>query len=162
MKRTDITALFPNATDEQIKTLMDLNGADINAAKSGMNDLQTQLAAARSEAEAAKRAGADAESAAELKKAIGRAAELEKELNGLKLANSLRELREKVAKEKGVPAALLSGDTEDACKAQADGILAFSKQQGGYPALPDGGEFQGAPAGATRDRFAAWAQQNLI
>ena len=33
MKRTDITALFPDATAEQIQQLMDLNGQDINNAR---------------------------------------------------------------------------------------------------------------------------------
>lgn len=34
MKREDVLKLFPEATEEQIKTLMDLNGSDINSAKS--------------------------------------------------------------------------------------------------------------------------------
>ena len=46
MKRTDITGLFPDATTEQINALMDINGADINSAKAGITDLQTQLATA--------------------------------------------------------------------------------------------------------------------
>ena len=46
MKRTDITGLFPDATAEQINALMDINGADINSAKAGFADLQTQLATA--------------------------------------------------------------------------------------------------------------------
>ena len=43
MKRTDITSLFPEATDEQIKALMDINGNDINNAKKGVEELQVSL-----------------------------------------------------------------------------------------------------------------------
>jgi predicted nuclease with TOPRIM domain len=43
MKRTDITSLFPEATDEQIKALMDINGNDINNAKKGVEELQASL-----------------------------------------------------------------------------------------------------------------------
>ena len=149
MKRTDITALFPEATDEQIRTLMDINGADINAAKSGMTDLQGQLTAAQS-------------SITELEKrpTVEALAAVQAELDRLKAANAVSALRAAVAKEKGVPAELLTADTEETCKAQADGILAFAKPAG-YPILPDGGEAQGAANGAARDRFASWAANNL-
>ena len=36
MKRADITALFPEATKDQIDQILNLNGADINAAKGGL------------------------------------------------------------------------------------------------------------------------------
>lgn len=161
MKRTDITALFPQATDEQIKKLMDLNGSDINEAKKGGDELKGQLDKALAELEAAKKANAGAPSPDELKTAQDAAAKLEKELTQMKLANQLRELRETVAKEKGIPAELLTGDSEDACKKQADGILAYAKSQQTYPQLPDGGEAGGASQGTTRDKFAAWAQGNM-
>ena len=161
MKRTDITALFPEATDEQIKKLMDLNGSDINEAKKGGDELKSQLEKALSELEAAKKVSAGAPSADELKTAQDTAAKLEKELTQMKLANQLRELRETVAKEKGVPAELLTGESEDACNKQADGILAFSKSQQGYPSLPDGGEAGASAQGAARDKFAAWTQGKL-
>lgn len=161
MKRTDITALFPEATDEQIKKLMDLNGSDVNDAKRGGEDIKRQLAEALGQLEAAKKASEGAPSADELTKARDQAAKLERELTQLKLSNQLRELRETVAKEKGVPAELLTGENEDACKAQADGILAFSKSRQAYPKLPDGGEAGSAPQGATRDRFVSWAQGKI-
>lgn len=162
MKRTDITKLFPDATDEQINALMDINGADINAAKRGMDDLRTQLSAAKSDLEASQKAAAAAASAEELKTAQDRAAALESELNGLKLSNQLRDMRAAVAKEKNIPVELLTGDSEDACKAQADGILAFARPNG-YPVLRDSGEVNKSGAGlTTRDQFAAWAEQNQI
>lgn len=160
MKRTDITKLFPDATDEQIQALMDINGSDINAAKRGMDDLKTQLSAAKSDLEASQKAAAAAAGADELQKAKARAEALENELNGLKLSNQLRDMRAAVAKEKGVPVELLTGDSEEACKTQADGILAFAKPQS-YPVLRDGGEAKANGAsGLTRDRFAAWAEEN--
>ena len=150
MKRTDITALFPEATDEQIKTLIDLNGADINTAKKGMEDLQTDLAKARGrikELEAV-------DNTQDLKDARELAGRLQTELDGLKAANALRDMRASVAKEVGVPADLLTADTEDACKAQAQGILGFAKSQG-YPAVKDGGELSTTTNLSAVD--AAWA-----
>lgn len=113
MKRTDITELFPDATREQIDKLMDINGSDINAARKGSDELRQQLAAATAALDGATK-DADA-----LKRAQERAAALESELNVLKI----KDLRAGVAKEKGLPAELLTGDTEDACKAQADALL---------------------------------------
>lgn len=159
MKRTDITALFPNATDEQIKTLMDINGADINSAKAGVDDIRKQLDSANAEIEAAKKAALTAVSADELKKANDRAAALEKDLTELQAKNQIRDIRDNVAKAKGLPADLLTGDTEDACNAQADAILAFAKPTG-YPQVRDAGET--APAGtSTRDQFARWAETQI-
>jgi len=97
----------------------------------------------------------------ELQKAQDQAARYKSELDRLKSENAQREIREKIAKEKGVPANLLTGDSEEACKTQADAILAFAKP-GGYPLLRDGGEGT-PPAGgmSTRDRFDIWAKENL-
>lgn len=143
MKRSDITALFPDATDEQITQIMNLNGTDINNAKNGLTDLQTQLTAAQQRiTELEARPTAEALSA------------LQTELDGLKAANTLRNMRAAVAKEVGVPAELLTGETDEACRAQAQGILDF-KNAGSYPNVRDGGEPQTHPgkAGATD---AAW------
>lgn len=160
MKRSDITDLFPDATDEQVKKLMDLNGSDINAAKAAGDETRKQLDAANAALAAAKKTAETAISAEEHKKATDRAAALEKELADLKAANALRDLRYKVAGEKGLPADLLTGDTEEVMKAQADAILAFAKPSG-YPKLPDGGEARPGAATATRDRFKAWAEEQL-
>lgn len=150
MKRTDITELFPDATDEQIDRILNLNGSDINAARGSMNDLQGQLATAQNRVtELEKRPTAEDLAA------------LQTELDGLRAANALRDMREKVAGEKNVPASLLTGDTEDACTAQADAILNFAKAQPGYPPVRDGGEPGTPPKLAPRDRFAAWAEGKL-
>ena len=83
----------------------------------------------------------------ELKKAQQQISDLSKELTGMKNAEALRLLREKVATEKKVPASLLSGETEEACAKQADEILAFAQPK--YPAIRDAGEIHNPPSPAT-------------
>lgn len=158
MQRKDITDLWPDATKEQIDKLMSINGADINAAKGDMAGLQTQLTAAQSELQKLKDGAAGKPD--ELKEAKDAIANLTNELNGMKHADQVRRVREKVSGEKKVPASLLTGETEEACTAQADAILAFAKS-GSYPAVPDGGEASPSGTVATRDRFANWAKDNL-
>ena len=48
---------------------------------------------------------------------------LEAELNKLKKADTVRQVREKVAKDTSVPAELLTGEDEESCKKQAEAIL---------------------------------------
>ena len=43
MKRDEIKAIFPEATDEQLKSVMDLNGADVEKAKSKVTALEAEL-----------------------------------------------------------------------------------------------------------------------
>lgn len=109
-------------------------------------------------AKAAKFDEAEEAGKTELQKANDRAAKLQSQLDDLTRANTLREVRQKVAEQTGVPASLLNGDTEDACTAQAKAILAFAKP-GGYPAVQDGGEPIHKPTSSTREQFAAWAEQ---
>ena len=96
----------------------------------------------------------------EVQKATERAASLEAELNALKKSEEIRSIREKVAKEKNVPAELLSGDTEETCKAQADKLLEFAKPNG-YPTVKDGGEANNGGKVSTRQQFADWAAKAL-
>lgn len=133
MKRTDITALFPDATEDQINQIMNLNGADINKVKGDLTTLQGQLGAAQAQIQQLEGAG-NATGALQTK-----ITDLQNELNGMKQAEALRNLRAKVAAEKKIPADLLTGETEEACAAQADAILTFAKSSG-YPAVQDGGE----------------------
>lgn len=136
MKRTDITDLFPDATKEQIDKLLGINGADINSAKGDLAGLQGQLADAQKQIETLQQGSGQSDQLAAANKAIK---DLQAELKGMKDAESLRQIRDKVAADKKVPATLLTGETEEACAAQADSILAFA-QSHGYPAVPDGGE----------------------
>lgn len=91
----------------------------------------------------------------ELQKANEKADALQKELEGMKKADSVRKIREEVANELGVPARLLTGETKEACEAQAKDILSFAKP-GGYPSVKDAGEARNTGSGTTRDQFANW------
>ena len=147
MKRADITELFPEAPKEAIDKLMALNGADVNAAKAEVEDLRKQLQAAQ-------------EGDGKLQEAQQQIAQLTSELDGMKNAEAIRLTRQKVAGEKQIPIDLLTGTTEEECASQADAILAFAKPTG-YPVLRDGGSPTTPVTTATRDRFAAWAADNL-
>ena len=152
MKRTDITGLFPDATTEQINALMDINGADINSAKAGITDLQTQLATANATIEQLR---ADARDVEEL---TNRATAFETELNTLKASNAIRDMREKVSKATGGPASLLTGETEEDCTAQAQGIVDFAKPTA-YPVIRDGGEVSATQKSTPKDSFVNWFNQ---
>ena len=154
MKRTDITSLFPEATDDQINALMNINGNDINNAKKGVEELQVSLKDAQD-----KLKGMEGNSAA-LQEAIDRANGLQSELDTMKAAETLRVTREEVARTVGVPAHLLTAETKEDCEAQARSILEFAKPSK-YPSVPDGGEPIGNPQKSTRDQFAEHFNQVL-
>lgn len=97
----------------------------------------------------------EAKGKSELEKITEKNVKLEKELEALKKADSIRTVRDKVAAETGVPATLLSGETEDDCKEQAKAILEFKSSEG-YPAVQDGGELQNKQKGSTNQQFADW------
>jgi SMC interacting uncharacterized protein involved in chromosome segregation len=98
-------------------------------------------------------------SKSELEKATEKAKKLQSELDTLKKANKVRDIRSSVASEMGVPVELLSGDDEDSCKAQAEAILKFAKPS--YPNVKDGGETTRTSSGSTRDQFAKWMESTL-
>ena len=157
MTRAEIATIFPDATDEQISNLLNINGSDINKAKSGLDALRNQLSAAQAEAARLK----DGPTAEKLQAEIDRANGLQQQLDAYKQADTLRQIREKVAGEKKIPVTLLTGETEEACAQQADAILAFAKP-GSYPTVPDGGEPTGGSGAAkTRDSFAGWFEQKF-
>lgn len=149
MKRTDITALFPEATDEQIKTLMDINGNDINTAKRGVEELQASLTEAQAKITAQTTAEAD------LKAAQEKISALQADIEQRNIADAIRTMREKVAGETGIPTNLLTGTTEEECKTQAQGILDFAKPSA-YPNVRDGGETHVDVQQTTRQQFADW------
>lgn len=124
MTREDISAIFPEATEEQVTAFLNANNTEVNDYKTKYESLKKGPTAEQLQAEKDK------------------AARLETELNTLKNANAVRLVREKVAGEKKIPVNLLTADTEEACNAQADAILAFA-QPDGYPVVKD----NGTPAG---------------
>ena len=91
----------------------------------------------------------------ELEKAKERAQTLEAELNGLKKAESLRVLREKVANEAGIPANLLTAEDEESLTAQANAIRDFAKGNS-YPQVKDAGEIANPTKTTTKDQFKEW------
>lgn len=154
MKRADISAIFPDATKEQIDHLLDLNGADVAKAKGDLEGVQGQLAEAQKQISELQAGSYDAQKA---QKTIE---ELRGELDGMKNAEAIRVTRQKVATEKNIPVDLLTGATEDECATQADAIIAYARPTG-YPVLRDGGSPTNPASPATRDRFAAWFNDNL-
>ena len=96
----------------------------------------------------------------ELQKAQEERDAFKAELEGMKKANSIRELREKVAKEKNIPANLLTGETEEECTAQADAILSFVMPNA-YPAVKDGGEVRKTSKKDTASQFADWFNEQI-
>ena len=96
----------------------------------------------------------------ELEKANERANKLEAELNSIKKAGQIRELRDKVAQETGIPVNLLTADTEEECMKQAESIKAFA-QPNAYPNVRDGGEPRNINKGTAQSDFESWAQQAL-
>ena len=93
----------------------------------------------------------------EIQKATEKAEKLQHEIDEMKQAANIRELRAKVSKETGVPENLLSGTTEEDCKAQAEAIKAFAKPA--YPSVRDAGEPGGTPGTSTAQQFAEWFNQ---
>lgn len=94
----------------------------------------------------------------ELQRATERAEKAEAELSQMKHDNEIKAMREKVAAETGVPANLITGATEEECKAQAGAILNFAKPQG-YPTVKDGGEVNNVGKPSTKQQFAEWANE---
>ena len=142
-------------TDAAIDAIMAENGKDINAAKSEVEQMKKDLKKAEADLAAAKNGDPE-----ELQKAKDEAAQFKNELDAMKLAEGLRQMREKVSKAKNIPVNLLTGDTEEVCNAQADQILAFAKVPAAQN-LPNPGEPGGTPKPNTAQQFADWSQ-NLL
>lgn len=151
MKRSDITTLFPDATEEQVKALMDINGADINNAKKGFDEIRKTL----TDTQAALTEAQKSNKSKELEAALEKMGGLQTELDNMKAAESIRITREKVSQATGVPANLLTMETEEDCTAQAQSILNFAQPQS-YPSVKDGGEVNISNKQSTRDQFANW------
>ena len=92
----------------------------------------------------------------ELQKATERAAALQTELDTMKRADAVRQIRESVAAETGVPAYLITAETEEEAKKQAEEILKFARPSD-YPTVKDAGEVAKTGKPTTRQQFAEWA-----
>lgn len=93
----------------------------------------------------------------ELQKATEQVTKLQAQVDAYAKAESVRGIREKVSKETGVPASLLYGEDEAACKAQAEAINLYANPAGGT--VRDSGEAQSKVTGSTRQQFADWFNQ---
>lgn len=102
-------------------------------------------------------------SKSELQKATERADSLQKQLDAMNHSNEVRALREKVAKDTGVPATLLMGETEEDCMEQAYAILAYKNEtKSAYPSVKDGGEIQNVQSKKSdAELFADWFNTSL-
>ena len=96
-----------------------------------------------------------------LQRETERADDLQKQLDDMKKAQTVRELRTRVAESTGVPYLLLTADTEEGCEEQAKAIMAFAKPDG-YPKVKDGGEVHHSPGKkTTREQFAEFMKENF-
>lgn len=98
----------------------------------------------------------------ELQKAQERANDLQAKYDQMIKDEEVRKIREQISQETGVPATLLNAETLEACKIQAEAILAFKGNTNSYPSLKDKGEVTKTNAGGkTRDQFADWFNKSL-
>ena len=95
----------------------------------------------------------------ELQKAQEEAAKLKEKIATMEKTASVKALRDKIAQEKGVPADLLHGETEEACNAEADKLISYA-QANGYPAVRDAGELNAVHKATTAEQFEQWLNQN--
>lgn len=99
----------------------------------------------------------------DLQKATEKAEHLQKELDAIKKETELRNLRDEVSRATGVPAVLLTGESQEDCEAQAQAILTWAAQKtpNGYPRIPDGGDPIGNAKKTTRELFKEWFDENV-
>lgn len=91
MTREDIKKTFEGATDEQIKSLLDINTADIGKAKGDYSTLRGQLKTAQDDLKTAQT------TIGELEKTKGDVATLQRAINDYKAADEQRTLDAKAA-----------------------------------------------------------------
>lgn len=96
----------------------------------------------------------------ELQKATEKAKALQAKIDEMTKANEVAAIRTKIASETGVPANLLTGDSEESCKAQAEAIMAFAKPSA-YPSVKDGGEVNVTHKKTEQEQFAEWFGASL-
>ena len=97
----------------------------------------------------------------ELEKANEKAAKLQAELDGIKKAAELREMREKIATENNIPANLLTGATEEECNAQVESIKGLLNANGIPTSVSDGGEPNHSGKVSNQTTFANWVKGKI-
>jgi hypothetical protein len=91
MKREDITKTFPEATDEQVSALLDINSGDIGKAKKGAEKLQADLDTANATLKAAQ------DTIEGLEASKGDTSKLQQQLDAYKTAEAERKAAETTA-----------------------------------------------------------------
>ena len=95
----------------------------------------------------------------ELQKAQEKADKLQTELDGLKKSEEIRQMKEKVSTETGVPVSLITAETEEAAREQAKAIKQYADP--GHPEVKDGGEVHNHPSKkSTSEQFSDWLDKN--
>lgn len=97
----------------------------------------------------------------ELEKMTEKAKSLQAELDGIKKASALREMREKIATENNVPIEFLTGTTEEECLAQADKVKEMLSVSGIPVRVVDGGEVLNTGAPNSAAVFERWAKDKF-
>lgn len=86
--------------------------------------------------------------------------ELQNQIEAMNKSNEIRDIKDRVSKETGVPINLLTATTEEACKEQAQAILNFAKPT--YPTIKDGGEVPKKPLNQTvEQQFEDWFNNSI-
>lgn len=86
----------------------------------------------------------------EIQKAQEKAEKLQKKLEGMEKAGKIRDIRDKVSRDTGVPADLLTGEDEESCKTQAESILKFAKGSK-YPGVKGSEHKTGSQTGGSSE-----------
>lgn len=97
----------------------------------------------------------------ELEKANEQIASLTAQLDGIKKAEELRDLRTKIATENHIPVELLTGATEEECNAQVSTIKGVLEKNGIPIAVNDSGEVIHTGKLDPGTAFANWAKDKL-
>lgn len=97
----------------------------------------------------------------ELEKANEQVNALKAELEGIRKANELRDLRNRIANENNVPVELLTGTTEEECTTQVGKIREMLTANGVPTSVSDGGEVSHSGKVSNGTLFANWAKDKL-
>lgn len=97
----------------------------------------------------------------ELEKATEQVKTLQAEIDSMKKANELSEMRKKIATENNVPINLLTGTTEEECNAQVTAIKEMLTANGIPTVVPDSGEVSKTGKLDPGTVFANWAKDKL-
>ena len=147
-ENTNVTPEAKTFTQDELKAIVADRLAREKAKYEGFEEMK---------AKAEKYASLEEANKTELQKASERVASLEAQLDSMKKSEAIRAIRDKVSNYLGVPAKLLTADTEEACIEQANAIKEYATPA--YPSVKDAGEVRGTTKVDTRTQYAEWASK---